>query len=521
MTSLRHTLLRQLRQASKSARGESPTTSGSPDASLSAGRRRLLQAGASLAAAPLSSAFAATGGREAAPVAVIGGGLAGLSAAHALARAGIHADVYEAGTRLGGRCWSDRSTFEQGQVAERGGELLDTSHVHLLRLARGLGLAIDNVVEGEAPGTANLIMFDGKPYTLEEAVRDFAPVLPVLRRQLKAVGTPGYRRPSATARQLDALSSAEWIGSHVPGGLSSSLGRYLRCALEENFAVEVEKLSALVALGALAESSPEELDAYGGSDQRFHIRGGNDAVVSAIAKSLPRPAQLDSPLLALALRKDGRCDVTIGQGSGSVTRRYHHVVIAMPFANLRDVDLSRAGFRALKMRAIRELPMAAAAKLQLQFTRRLWRDQGSTGYIMLDGHFLSTWEVTRGQDGSGGILNFWSSGQRAGTVGAGSDADQAREALAVLERLMPGISDTWNGRVSRTVWDTNAPPRGCYAYYPPGYITSLLGIEAEPEGPVHFAGEHTSRRWQGFLSGAVETGQRAAREIRGRTSKGR
>jgi monoamine oxidase len=520
MTPIRSRLLRQLREATKAASGELPISSDSRVTSSSASRRRLLQAGASLAVAPLSSALAATGAREAAPVAVIGGGLAGLSAAHALARAGIHADVYEAGSRLGGRCWSDRGTFDQGQVVERGGELIDTSHVHLLRLARGLGLAVDDVVAAEAPGTANLIIFDGKPYTLEEAVRDFAPVLPVLRRQLKAVGTPGYRRPSATARQLDALSSAEWIGSHVPGGLSSPLRRFLRCALEENFAVEADKLSAMVALGALAGSGPDELDAYGGSDQRFHIRGGNDAVVSAIAKSLPRPAQLDTPLLALALRKDGRCDVTIGRGSGSVTRRYHHVVLAMPFTNLRDVDLSRAGFRALKMRAIGELPMAAATKLQLQFTRRLWRDQGNTGYVMLDGHFLSTWEVTRGQDGAGGILNFWSSGQRAGTVGAGSDADQAREALAALERLMPGISDAWNGRVSRTVWDTNAPPRGCYAYYPPGYITSLLGIEAEPEGPVHFAGEHTSRDWQGFLNGAVETGQRAAREIRGRTSKG-
>ena len=520
MTSLRSTLLRQLRQATAVVRSERPGVAVPSGTSPSASRRRLLQAGASAAVVPVSSVLAATGAREAAPVAVIGGGLAGLSAAHALARAGIHADVYEAGTRLGGRCWSDRDTFEQGQVVERGGELLDTSHVHLLGLARGFGLAIDNVLEAEAPGTANLITFDGRPYTLEQAARDFAPVLPVLHRQLKAVGTPGYRRPSPVARQIDALSAAEWINKHVPGGLTAPLGRFVRCALEENFAVEADALSALVALGALSDSTADELDAYGGSDQRFHIRGGNDAVVGALAKALPRRPQLDSPLLALALRKDGRCDVTIGQGSGSVTRRYHHVVLALPFANLRDVDLARAGFRALKMRAIRELPMAAATKLQLQFTRRLWRDQGNTGYVMLDGHFLSTWEVTRAQDGTGGILNFWSSGQRAGAVGAGSDADQAREALAALEGLMPGISDAWNGRVSRTVWDTNAPPRGCYAYYRPGYITSLLGVEAEPEGPVHFAGEHTSRRWQGFLNGAVETGQRAAREIRGRASKG-
>ena len=516
MRFLRSTLLRQLVQAAGRSHHEVPADPASLDHSAAARRRRLLQAGASLVATPLPAASAATTPGDTSPVAIIGGGLAGLSAAHALAQAGIQADLFEAGHRLGGRCWSDRDTFEQGQVAERGGELLDTSHVHLLRLARRLGLAIDDVLQAEAPGTASLITFDGAPYSLAEAAGDFAPVLPVLRRQLKAVGTPGYRRPTATARQLDALSAADWIGNHIPGGLTSPLGRYLRCALEDNFAVEADRLSALVALGTLEDSGPDKLDAYGGSDQRFHIRGGNDALVSALARALPRPPNLDSPLLAVARRKDGRCDITIGQGSGSLTRRYHRVVLALPFANLREVDLSRAGFRALKIRAIRELPMAAATKLQLQFSRRPWREAGNNGYVMLDAHFLSTWEVTRAQDGAGGILNFWSIGQRASAVAAGSDADQAREAVSVLERLMPGLAERWNGRVSRTVWDSNAAPRGCYAYYPPGYVTSLLGIEAEPEGPVHFAGEHTSTRWQGFLNGAVESGQRAAREIRGR-----
>jgi monoamine oxidase len=79
--------------------------------------------------------------------------------------------------------------------------------------------------------------------------------------------------------------------------------------------------------------------------------------------------------------------------------------------------------------------------------------------------------------------------------------------------VLPGISQAWNGRVKRTVWDAGSSPKGSYAFHPPGYLTSLGGIEAESEGPVHFAGEHTSREWQGFLNGAVESGQRAAREV--------
>ena len=476
------------------------------------GRRLLLQGGAALAVGSNADAWAAPSRRGSRKVAVIGGGLAGLTAAYDLSRAGIDADVFEASSRLGGRCYSDRNTFAGGQVIERGGELIDSNHRSILQLARRLGLAVDDVVEAEAPGTDPWILFDGERYDTETAVRDFQPVYPVIRAQSRAVGNPSYRGATAAARELDNLSVAEWIERHIPGGQASRLGRYVRAALEENFAIEAENLSALIAVFTLSTSTRRELDVYGGSDQRFHVREGNDAIAMRLATALRRPVNLESPLVALARRDDGRCDVTVGRGSGLITDTYDRVILALPFANLRDVDLTRAAFRPRKLRAIRELPMAASAKLQLQFDHRLWRALGNTGYVMLDGQ-RSTWEVTRAQTGNVGILNVWSSGGRAVATGQHSAADQAKLALAEIEPVLPGITAAWNGRVSRTVWDDSSGPKGSYAYYPPGYLTNLFGIEAENEGPVHFAGEHTSREWQGFLNGAVESGQRAAREV--------
>ncbi|NJS39166.1 MAG: FAD-dependent oxidoreductase [Rhodobacteraceae bacterium] len=69
---------------------------------------------------------------------------------------------------------------------------------------------------------------------------------------------------------------------------------------------------------------------------------------------------------------------------------------------------------------------------------------------------------------------------------------------------------TWNGRVIRNAWHTNVWSGGSYVYYPPGYMTTLLGIEAEREGNYFFAGEHTSHKWQGYMNGAIESGRRAA-----------
>lgn len=194
-------------------------------------------------------------------VAVIGAGLAGLCAAYALSRAGVQAEVFEASTRLGGRCRSDRDTFEGGQIVELGGELLDSDHRHILTLARQLNLTVDDVLAAEDPGTDAWILFDGRRYGISDAARDFEPVLPLLRSQLQAMGEPGYRTATSGARALDAMSVADWIDRHVPGGLASPLGRYLRCALEENFATEAGNLSAITAVDALAASTPDSLDA--------------------------------------------------------------------------------------------------------------------------------------------------------------------------------------------------------------------------------------------------------------------
>jgi monoamine oxidase len=510
---LRSPLLRWLSRALGSARADAaPGARLLTRGGMDLARRRVLQGSAVLALASNAHAIAAARTGAAPKVAVIAGGLAGLTAAYELSNAGIDADVFEASTRLGGRCYSDRDTFAGGQIVERGGELIDTEHRSIRQLARRLGLALDDVVEAEAPGTVGWILFDGERYSTEMALRDFQPVYPVVMAQSRAIGTPGYRTATAAARELDAMNVAEWIDRHVPGGGASRLGRYVRAALEDNYAIEAENLSALIAVMTLSASTREELDAYGGSDSRFHVREGNDAIATRLAAALRRPVNFDSPLVALARRRDGRCEVTVRRGSGFITDVYDRVILALPFANLRDVDLTRAAFRPRKLRAIRELPMAASAKLQLQFDARVWRAMGNTGSVMVDGIF-TTWETTRAQAGTPGILNVWSTGGRAVATGEGSDADQAARALAEIERVLPGISKAWNGRVRRTVWDAASGPRGSYAFHPPGYLTSLGGIEAESEGSVHFAGEHTSREWQGFLNGAVESGQRAAREV--------
>jgi monoamine oxidase len=189
------------------------------------------------------------------------------------------------------------------------------------------------------------------------------------------------------------------------------------------------------------------------------------------------------------------------------------VILALPFTLLRVVDLRNADFGPRKMRSINELGMGRNTKLQLQFADRFWLNGPGNGEYRLRGSFQTTWEVTRAQGGTAGILNFFSGGNAAIAAGLTGIEAQAASSLAELARHAPASERAWNGRVIRNAWDRNPWSLGSYALIRPGQYTSFYGVEAEPRGHVYFAGEHTSIESQGYLNGGIESGMRAAGEV--------
>ncbi|MFN8752150.1 MAG: flavin monoamine oxidase family protein, partial [Betaproteobacteria bacterium] len=336
-----------------------------------------------------------------------------------------------------------------------------------------------------------------------------------VQRQARALGEDyGYRGASKAARALDGISVAQWIDRHVPGGRASRLGRALDNAYTEEFAADTTWISAVSIVATLAVSEADRFEPYAGSDQRYHVRGGNDHMVARLVAELGSPVTTGTRLMGLERIGGARLRLTLRDAGGERAEAFDRVILALPFSTLQDLNLSRAGFRPLKLRAIRELPMGASTKLQLQFRHRFWNARGNNGVVVMDAApFHSTWEPTRAQPGEAGILNFWSGGSLAFAAGTGPARSLAPRAADALAQALPGATEAWNGRAIRDAWSDNPWSRGSYAYYPVGYATSVLGIEPEPEGHCHFAGEHTSLQWQGFLNGAVESGLRAAREV--------
>ena len=448
-------------------------------------------------------------------VAVVGAGLAGLTATDTLRQAGVRATLFEASTRLGGRCWTIRDAFP-GQIAEHGGEFIDSDHHPIRNLAHDLGLHLDDVLAAQPAGTDALYWFDGAPYSRAQAEADYQALYPIVQQQSAAIGDVSYRGANATAVALDHQTVAAWVAQNVVGGRSSRLGQLIENAVTEELAADTDQLSAINALYLFAPNTQTGFDLYyPGSDQRFHVRGGNDQIVSRLAARLDGQIRTGTALERIERLEDGRFRLGFARDCDGEEAVFDRVILALPFSVMRErVEYGRAGFRPLKRRAIQELGMGHSVKFQLQFERRVWNAVGCTGEIRLPSPvFQTTWEPTRAQRGPQAVLNFWSGGTRADRAGATDPQDLARRCLVDASVLLPGLPAAWNGRMVRDVWARNPWALGSYAYPPLGYMSQVMGIEPEPEGHCYFAGEHTYVAQTGYLNAGVASGQRAARQV--------
>lgn len=479
-----------------------------------ASRRDFLKLAAATAAAvafqPVARTFAA-----APRIAVIGAGLAGLTAAYRLKQAGYSASVFEAADRIGGRCWTGRGLFNDGQIIEHGGELIDTGHIEIRQLAQELGLDLDNLFNADPSGLEPLYYFDGQPYTYTQATNDLKGIWQKIHKDVSAASYPTqYNLYTQRGWELDHMSIIDWINESVPGGINSKLGQLLDVAYNIEYGGESNIQSSLNLLYLIGYSGQGQLRIFGPSNEKYHVNGGNDQIASRMANMLTGQIQLGKELVAIKQNLNGTYTLTIKSGRKLTDQTFDKVVLAIPFSILRtSVDFSRAGFSDLKKTAINELSMGTNSKMQLQFTTRHWEHIGQNGDTFADTGYQASWHVTRAQPGESGILVDYTGGNIGASFGTGIPSDRAKQFLQQIEPVMPGITPLWNGKVTIDHWQSYKWTLGSYSFWKVGEYTRFSGIEGVQEGNCHFAGEHTSVDFQGYLNGAVETGERAAGEV--------
>ena len=474
-----------------------------------------------LATAGASAAALAVGGCASLPlrtarrepqVIIVGAGLAGLTAAYRLRAAGVPVRIVEAQERLGGRCYSLRGFFEHGQVAELGGELIDSGHHHVRQLCDELELPLDDLAEPDprVPGAA--YFFGGRRYGEREVLEAFAPIARLLQRDVERIGAEGpitYRTPHA-ARALDELTVEEWL---TASGCSGWLRQLLDVAYTAEHGLECGDQSALNLL-MLIGTNQEAFALFGESDERYHVRGGNDRVVAALAAGVGDAVITGTVLEALRERADGQIELSVRRGSEAWAMAAPHVVLALPFTLLRTVHID-LDLPPVKRTAITDLAYGTNAKLMLGFDARPWRTRHqSSGSLVCDLGLQCTWETSRAQPGDAGILTNFTGGRHGVALGDATPAEQALRALGQLEQVFPAIANArLAGKDARFHWPSHQWTKGSYATYRPGQWTTVRGAEGERVRNLHFAGEHCSLGAQGFMEGAIESGESAASAV--------
>ncbi len=480
-------------------------------------RRQFLAAsGAAAGAWTLAGCASLPLGSHRAPVdpdvLIVGGGLAGLTAAYRLRQAGVAVRVLEAQQRFGGRCFSLRNHFADGQVAELGGELIDSGHMAIHSLAKELELELDDLAAGDTGVKKQVWYFGGREYGEAAVVEAFRALAPRVTADLQSLGGAQitYKTPFRAA-DLDRLSLAGWLER-------AEIDPWFRALLEvayvTEFGLDAGDQSALNLL-LLMGPPPAQSQLFGDSDERFHIRGGNDGVVAQLAARIgERSLQTGAVLEALRRRADGNIELGVRLDGTSTTLSARHVILAVPFTMLRAVKME-IELPPVKRRAIDEIGYGTNTKLMLGFESRPWRTKfGSSGMVLTDLPFQCTWETSRAQDGGAGILTNFTGGRRGLALGESDAGLQGMHVVGALEEIYPGL---WYARMTgkdvRFHWPTNPWVKGSYATYKPGQWTTIRGAERERVENLHFAGEHCSLDSQGFMNGAVQTGELAARAI--------
>lgn len=467
-----------------------------------------------------ASAWAAPPAASNLDVAIVGAGLAGLSCADQLQAKGLTPTVYEAASRPGGRCWS-LSGFFPGQVAERGGEFLDTGHKTMINYARRFGLPLEDV--NKQPGDIRYF-FRGQVYAESQVVAEYRAFVDAMRydlRQLSKEVTAFSKTPTDEA--YDRISLAEYLDSRGAGPLIKAV---IREAYLAEYGLEPEEQSCLNFLFFIHADRRSKFTPFGVfSDERYHVVGGNEGIVNGLAAGLQSPVRLGCRLLAVSRTAAGRIALTFREGSRTVTYNHDAAVLTLPFTVLRTIDLDASlGLSTEKRNAIAQLGYGNNAKMMLGFQSRPWsalHQSNGASYSDLTNH-QTTWETNPiNATASRAILTDYSGGDRGAALRPNRVQAEAQSFLTDLDRVYPGAlaAATRDQRGDLLVhlehWPSNPLSRGSYTCYRPGEFTTIAGYEAMPAGNLFFAGEHADSfySWQGFMEGACLSGIAAAAAI--------
>jgi monoamine oxidase len=307
------------------------------------------------------------------------------------------------------------------------------------------------------------------------------------------------------AAEWDAQTVATWMRQNVESGDVRSL---FTLAVQAVFSVEPHDLSFLHFLFYI--HSGGNLNqllsvARGAQERRFH--GGSQSIATAVARELGERVTLNAPVHTVTqdaggVRVEGDTVVVLAQ----------RAIIAIP-PTLAGRLRYRPALPGYRDQLTQRMPMGANIKVHCLYETPFWRDEGFSGQVTsFDGIVRVTFDNSP-ESGTPGILMGFIEGHEARMWGRRSLEERRGAVLACLARYF-GEKAARPYEYIEQNWADEEYTRGCYAgmMIPGGWTTYGEALRT-PIGRLHWAGTETATVWNGYLDGAISSGQRAAAEV--------
>lgn len=429
-------------------------------------------------------------------VIVASAGLAGLTAALEMQEGGAQVTVIEARGRIGGRVWTIREGFMGGQHAEAGGDMIEEGQEEILRLAARLNLKTTPILRR---GFAFARRQAGRPVRIIPSTRPWRNLAGLLAPWVRAYRLAEQRWDSLIVQEMARVSAAAWLDQiHADDET-----RDLLAGFRGFFLADPAELSLLALVDQFASGAP-------GRSRMYRVRGGNDRLAAALAARLGESIRTETELRTVVQSDHGvRAVVRADQATQRLDADY--LISTLPATTLRHITFEPPLPQRQQL-AIGELKYGRATKALLQFDRAFWRGARRPRAYGTNLPIGAIWDGSEEQAGRSGILTLLAGGSASDELRGRVSARGVQGLVSELDWLGSGSSRTLASRVIS--WEDDRWAQGGYAYLDYRDDPALRLWLARPHGRIAFAGEHTSTQWQGYMNGAVESGLRAAAEIR-------
>jgi monoamine oxidase len=462
---------------------------------------------------PKRSATASTRNADAV---VVGAGFAGLTAARNLVGAGKSVVILEARDRVGGRVWGH--DLGNGQVSERGGTFVGPTQDRLMALAQHLGIGTFDVYDTGQ----DVYVADGNRMTYSDTGPfGTAPPDPTIAAEVAAdvalldqmsqsvpVNAPWT---ASNAAQYDGQTLETWINNH---SASPRFKELVSAATRPIFGAEPREFSLLFTLFYIAASGNEQnpgtfernFDTRGGAQQSRFI-GGSQLIGEKVAEEMGGRLVLSTPVRRIEQTSSG---VTVVSDRTTVNAK--QVIVAVPPTLAGRIDYEPI-LPFERDQLTQRYGQGTLTKVAAVYDKPFWRDAGLTGTALDTGGPVSATFDDSPPDGSPGVVFGFVGGDNARKYNAMSPADRQS---AVLGQFATFFGSQAKSPVSffDTSWSGEQWTRGCPVGIPAtGALLAYGPWMRQPVGRIHWAGTETSTYWNGYMDGAVRSGERAATEV--------